>query len=66
LARRRARQLRISASTGAIHGRSSLTLIGPPMNTRPEKRRGSFGTASPASSAIASQGTALRSRKVAK
>ena len=35
---------RISSSTGAIHGSSSFTLIGPPMNTRPEKRRGSRGT----------------------
>ena len=32
----RATASRISASTGGIHGRSSFTLIGPPMNTSPE------------------------------
>ena len=36
---------RTSSSAGAIQGRSSFTLIGPPMKTRPEKRRGSRGTA---------------------
>ena len=57
---------RISLSAGAIQGRSSLTLIGPPMNTSPLKRAASAGTASPSSILITSHGTPWRSRYVAK
>ncbi len=43
-------------SSGATHGRSSLTLIGPPIMPMPANAAGSAGTAAPSSSAISVHG----------
>src|SRR6266571_4295138 len=55
-----------SPSTAGIHGRSSFTLIGPPMNASPENARGSEGTSSPASILTSLCGMRCPSRNVAK
>ena len=57
---------RTNSSSGGIHGSGSFTLIGPPMKAMPENSRTFFGTGSPVSIAISVQGSALRSRYVAK
>src|SRR5512143_3114685 len=57
---------RISESTGGIHGRSSFTLMGPPIKQMPETPLRCAGTASPASMRTSRQGMPWRSRNVAK
>src|SRR3989304_166092 len=57
---------RTSSSSGLIQGRSSCTLIGPPMKARPENLRTSLGTARPSSSGISFHGIVRRCRYVAK
>src|SRR5688500_13677383 len=56
----------MSASTGCVHGSSSLALIGPPMKASPAKGSADAGTGSPSSSFTSFQGTRLASRNVAK
>ena len=53
---------RTKPSTSGIHGRSSFTLIGPPMHTMPEKACRSPGTFSRSSTRMRVQGTPFRSR----
>ena len=57
---------RMSASMGGIHGRSSFTLIDPPIKQRPEAPLRVSGTASPASRRTSRQGMPWRSRNVVK
>ena len=57
---------RIRASIGGIHGRSSFTLIGPPIKQTPETPLRVSGTASPASMRTSCQGMPWRSRNVVK
>src|SRR5258706_6709570 len=58
--------LRSSFASGSTHGRSSLTLIGPPIIAMPQVSSSVGGTDSPASSATIRHGIRWRSRKVAK
>ena len=57
---------RISAQTGSIHGKGSLTLIGPPMKQRPAYWSAVAGTSAPSSRAINFHGIPCCSRNMAK